>query len=80
MKCMTVSEASVGDVIVLTYDVTVCMCVNVHTSVSVCVPVRVTLCVFLSFLGMLNSFSFFLWDQTQVMSSAPESLRVHINM
>lgn len=51
---MTVSEASVGDVIVLTYDVTACMCVHVHASVLVCVPVRVTFCVFLFFLGMLN--------------------------
>lgn len=41
---MTVSEASVGDFIVLTYDVTACMCVHVHASVLVCVPVRVTFC------------------------------------
>lgn len=40
---MTMSEASVNDVIVLTYDVTACMCVNVHASVLICVPVCVTL-------------------------------------
>lgn len=66
---MTVSEASVGDVIVLTYDVTACMCVHVHASVLVCVPVRVTFCVFLFFLGMLNLiiiyFSFF-WTKLGV--------------
>lgn len=42
---MTMSEASVDDVIVLTYDVTTCMCVNVHASVLICVPVCVTLSV-----------------------------------
>lgn len=42
---MTMSEASVDDVIVLTYDVTACMCVNVHASVLICVPVCVTLSV-----------------------------------
>lgn len=44
---MTMSEASVDDVIVLTHDVTarVCVCVNVHASVLICVPVCVTLSV-----------------------------------
>lgn len=81
---MTVSEASVGDFIVLTYDVTACMCVHVHASVLVCVPVRVTFCVFLFFLGMLNLiiiyFSSFCLDQTRSTSSALESLRVHIKL
>ncbi len=54
---MTLSEASVDDVTVLTYDVTVCMSVYVHEFVFICVPVCFTLYVFF---GMLN----LVFDQT----------------
>lgn len=62
---MTMSEASVDDVILLTYDVTACMyvcvCVYVHASVfHLCARVRNSLSVFFFFLvGMLNLISFY---------------------
>ena len=74
------SEASVDDVIVLTYDVTACMCVNVHASVFICVPVCVTLSVFFFFFffGMLN---LIFRPNFPVAVQRPESRpsRVHIN-
>ena len=81
-KMNRMSEASVDDVIVLTYDVTACMCVNVHASVFICVPVCVTLSVFFFFFffffGMLN---LIFRPNFPVAVQRPESRpsRVHIN-
>lgn len=74
------SEASVGDVIVLTDDVTACMCVRFSLCARVCVCVCVTLCVF--FLGMLNLIFFLTGpgSNTRVLGHASPSLRVHINL
>lgn len=77
------TEASVDDVIVLTYDVTACMCVNVHASVFICVPVCVTLSVVLLLLLLLrNAEPHFFRPNFPVAVERPESRpsRVHINL
>lgn len=79
---MTMAKASVDDVIVLTYDVTACMCVNVHESVFICVPVCVTLSVSSS--SQECRTSFLTKRSGRVFSSRGRfkdpSLRVHINL